>query len=124
MIYALTAVIAILAIFLILIVLAQDSKSGALSSNFGGSQLMGVKRTTDLLEKLTWGFMIGIMVLTMGSKFLQGGEGNEDGPSSINVDKAKSTTIPATPQPKPSVGPPASSPTDSSQPATDSGKTQ
>jgi preprotein translocase subunit SecG len=123
MIYALTAIIAILAVFLILIVLAQDSKSGALSSNFGGSQLMGVKRTTDLLEKLTWGFMIGIMVLTMGSKFLQGGEANEDGPSSLNVEKAKSTTIPAAPQ-KPSVGPTPPSGADSSKSAPDSGKAE
>ncbi len=113
MIYALTAVIAILAILMILIVLAQDSKSGALSSNFGASQLMGVKRTTDLLEKLTWGFMIGIMVLTMGSKFLQGGEAEQEGPSSLNVEKAKSTTLPAAPQ-KPAVGPAAPAGTDSS----------
>jgi preprotein translocase subunit SecG len=112
MIYALTAVIAILAVLMILIVLAQDSKSGALSSNFGASQLMGVKRTTDLLEKLTWGFMIGIMVLTMGSKFLQGGEADGDAPSSLNVEKAKSTNLPAPPQ-KPAVGPAPSSGTDS-----------
>jgi preprotein translocase subunit SecG len=108
MIYALTAVIAILAVLMVLIVLAQDSKSGALSSNFGASQLMGVKRTTDLLEKLTWGFMIGIMVLTMGSKFLQGGEADQEGPSTLNVKKAKNTALPATPQ-KPAVGPAPSS---------------
>ncbi len=112
MIYAVTAVIAILAILMILIVLAQDSKSGALSGSFGASQLMGVKRTTDLLEKLTWGFMIGIMVLTMGSKFLQSGDSDEEGPSSINVEKAKSTNIPAAPQ-KPAVGPAPSSGADS-----------
>ncbi len=115
MIYALTAVIAILAVLMILIVLAQDSKSGALSSNFGASQLMGVKRTTDLLEKLTWGFMIGIMVLTMGSKFLQGGEADQEGPSSLNVEKAKSTTLPAAPQ-KPAIGPAPSSGGDSVKP--------
>jgi preprotein translocase subunit SecG len=113
MIYALTAVIAILAVLMILIVLAQDSKSGALSSNFGASQLMGVKRTTDLLEKLTWGFMIGIMVLTMGSKFLQGGDADEDAPGSLNVEKAKSVTVPAAP--KPSVGPTPSTGNDSSK---------
>jgi preprotein translocase subunit SecG len=112
MIYALTAIIAIIAILMILIVLAQDSKSGALSSNFGASQVMGVKRTTDVLEKLTWGFMIGIMVLTMGSKFIQGGEDSEQGPSSINVEKAKSSaSAPEKKQQPPAVGP-ASSGTD------------
>jgi len=90
MIFALVAVIAILSVLMILIVLAQDSKSGALSSNFGASQVMGVKRTTDLLEKLTWGFMIGIMVLTMSSKFVQGTEEVSDAPASINVERAKS----------------------------------
>jgi preprotein translocase subunit SecG len=106
MIFALVAVIAILAVLMILIVLAQDSKSGALSSNFGASQVMGVKRTTDLLEKLTWGFMIGIMVLTMSSKFIQGSEEVSDSPTSINVEKAKSKPTAAQPAtPKQEVGP-------------------
>jgi len=103
MIFALVAVIAILAVFLILVVLAQDSKSGALSSNFGASQVMGVKRTTDLLEKLTWGLMIGIMVLAMSSKFITGNAADVEGPNSINVEKAKSK--PAAPAPSQNLNP-------------------
>jgi len=90
MVFALVALIAILAVFLVLVVLAQDSKSGALSNNFGASQVMGVKRTTDLLEKLTWGLMIGIMVLAMSSKFITGTDIEAEGPTSVNVEKAKS----------------------------------
>jgi preprotein translocase subunit SecG len=90
MIFALIAIVAILAVLMVLIILAQDSKSGALSSNFGASQVMGVKRTTDLLEKLTWGLMIAIMVLTMSSKFLIGLGEETDGPSSKAVERAKS----------------------------------
>lgn len=93
MIFALVAVIAILAVLLVLIVLAQDSKSGALSSNFGSAQVMGVKRTSDLLEKLTWGFMIGIMVLAMSTKFIVESGADAEGPNSINVERAKSAPV-------------------------------
>ena len=67
---ALISVIIFLCVLLVLVVLSQTSKGGGLSSPFGGdgtSQLMGVKRTGDLLEKLTWGFAIGIIVLTLAS---------------------------------------------------------
>ena len=38
-----------------LIVLVQNSKGGGLVSNFGGAnQMMGVRQTTDFLEKGTW----------------------------------------------------------------------
>ena len=52
-------VIIFLSLLLILVVLAQNPKGGGLSSQFGGagvSQVMGVKKTGDLLEKLTWWF--------------------------------------------------------------------
>jgi len=59
--------IIIAAVFLVLVVLAQNPKGGG-ASNFGGAgsnQLIGVKKTGDLLEKLTWGFAIGIIVLCL-----------------------------------------------------------
>ncbi|MFN6944756.1 MAG: preprotein translocase subunit SecG [Cytophagaceae bacterium] len=67
MIIALTILIIVVAILLVLIVLAQNSKGGGLSSTFGGgaSQLIGVKKTGDALEKVTWGLAIGVLVLTM-----------------------------------------------------------
>ena len=63
--------ILISAVLLILVVLAQNPKGGGLSSQFGGSgasNIIGVKKTSDLLEKLTWGFAITIVVLSLGSK--------------------------------------------------------
>jgi preprotein translocase subunit SecG len=69
------------AVLLVLIILAQNSKGGGLSSQFGGSgasNLIGVKKTSDLLEKLTWGFAIAIMVLTMTSSMLLHKTGVED----------------------------------------------
>ena len=43
-------------VLLVLIILIQNPKGGGLSSTFGGgaNQMMGVKRTTDFLEKTTW----------------------------------------------------------------------
>lgn len=52
---ALTILIFIIALVLILIVLVQNSKGGGLASGFSASnQVMGVRKTTDFLEKATW----------------------------------------------------------------------
>jgi preprotein translocase subunit SecG len=45
----------IICALLIMIVLVQNSKGGGLASNFSASnQYMGVRKTTDFLEKATW----------------------------------------------------------------------
>ena len=57
-------------VLLILVILAQNSKGGGLTSQFGGSgasNMIGVKKTGDLLEKLTWGFIIAIFVLSIAT---------------------------------------------------------
>src|SRR5688500_17838977 len=67
---ALVSIIIFICVLLVLVVLAQNSKGGGLSGQFGGagaSQLIGVKRTGDLLEKLTWGFAISLVVLTLAT---------------------------------------------------------
>ena len=69
------------AVLLVLVILAQNSKGGGLTSQFGGSaasNIIGVKKTGDLLEKLTWGFVIAIMVLSMSTSFITP---NTQGPS-------------------------------------------
>lgn len=59
----LTICIVVVAIILILIVLVQNSKGGGLDSQFSASnQIMGVRRTTDFLEKATW-TLIGVIVV-------------------------------------------------------------
>jgi preprotein translocase subunit SecG len=71
--YTLFIILAIVcAILLVLVVLAQNSKGGGLSSQFGGSgasNLIGVKKTGDVLERLTWGFAIAIMVFSLATNF-------------------------------------------------------
>lgn len=63
--YILCIVLIIIAsILLILAVLAQNPKSG-MAANFGASnQVMGVRQTTDFLEKSTWTLAIAILVLS------------------------------------------------------------
>lgn len=64
--YAFVSVLVILAsILLILIVLVQNSKGGGLASNFASSnQVMGVRKTTDFLEKATWTLAGALLVLS------------------------------------------------------------
>ena len=68
-------------LFIILIVLAslllsffvliQNPKGGGLSAGFsGGANLIGVKRTGDILEKGTWIFAIALMVFSIGLNVL------------------------------------------------------
>jgi preprotein translocase subunit SecG len=62
----------IVCVLLILIVLVQNSKGGGLASNFQSSnQIMGVRKTTDFLEKATWILAGALLVLSiMGSAFI------------------------------------------------------
>ncbi|MBP7497105.1 MAG: preprotein translocase subunit SecG [Bacteroidales bacterium] len=61
-----TVLILVASIFLILIVLVQNPKGGGLSSTFASSnQIMGVKRTSDFIEKATWTFVVVLLVLSL-----------------------------------------------------------
>ena len=58
--------ILIAAVLLILIVLIQNSKGGGLASGFSSSnQIMGVRKTTDFLEKATWTLAGTVVVLSI-----------------------------------------------------------
>ena len=72
MFVALICLIIFICVLLVLVVLSQNSKGGGLSNQFGAgsSNLIGVKRTGDLLEKLTWGLGIALVVLALGSNMI------------------------------------------------------
>ena len=81
---------------LILVVLAQNSKGGGVSSQFGGSstsQIMGVKKTGDLLERITWGFAIALMVLTLATNFMVEDNIQTEGFTSPNVEEAQESGV-------------------------------
>ncbi len=95
-----TILAVIVCIFLILIVLIQNPKGGGLASNFAGStQVMGVKRTGDFLEKTTWGLalsLIGFSLLL--SVFINRGDTGEiQGESAIQKQIENSSTPAASP---------------------------
>ena len=63
-----------------LFILIQNPKGGGLAGNIAGfnTQFMGVKQTTDVLEKGTWTMAIVIALLCLCSAFFIGsGSGSE-----------------------------------------------
>lgn len=86
----------IVAVLLILIVLMQNSKGGGLSSQFGGSgaqQVIGVKKTTDILEKATWVFIVALIVFSLSSSLMIN-RGNGTDFVNPNVDAAQQSATP------------------------------
>jgi preprotein translocase subunit SecG len=67
MLYTLISVIIlIVCLFLMMVVLVQNSKGGGLANNFAGSnQVMGVRRTTDFLEKASWTLAVMLLVFSI-----------------------------------------------------------
>lgn len=58
--------IVVAAILMICIVLIQESKGGGLSTGFAsGNAVLGVRKTTDFIEKATWGLAIAMVVLSV-----------------------------------------------------------
>ena len=72
----LTVLIILAAILLIVVVLLQSGKGEGLASNFvAGNQTFGVRQTADILEKITWGLVTFIIVLSIISSFTTGTSG-------------------------------------------------
>ncbi len=82
----------IVSVLLVLVVLAQNPKGGGLNTQFGGggaSQLMGVQRTGDLLERLTWILAVALMVLALAGYVVNGSRAQSTQMRSVNVEAAK-----------------------------------
>jgi preprotein translocase subunit SecG len=71
MIYLFLVLIIITSVAIALFILIQNPKGGGLAGNIAGfnSQFMGVKQTTDVLEKGTWVMAIAIALLCLFSAF-------------------------------------------------------
>lgn len=100
--YIVSILILITCILLVLIVLVQNSKGGGLSSTFASSnQVMGVRKTTDFLEKATWTLAAVLIVLCLASTAIST-QGTEGGTETISSRKAEEgATAPAAPAPTP-----------------------
>lgn len=68
----LTVLLIIVSLFILAIVLVQNPKGGgAMGSAFGSaaSNIIGVQKAGDTLERLTWGAAILLLILAVGSTF-------------------------------------------------------
>lgn len=71
MYYLLIGLIVLAAVLMCFVVLVQNSKGGGLSSSFAASnQIMGVRKTTEFIEKLTWGLAVFMVVLSIATSYL------------------------------------------------------
>jgi len=92
MIGIISALIILSSILLILVVLVQNSKGGGLSSTFASSnQVMGVRKTTDFLEKSTWTLVSVLVALSLIYTAVDKGS-SSSGKSSIVQEKAETAT--------------------------------
>lgn len=116
--FTLILILLVIVSFLLgVVVLVQNSKGGGLSAGFSASnQIMGVRKTTDFLEKLTWGFAISMLVLAMVGNFVLP-KNAATGNSSIIEEQiqnapapAPAPAAPAAPAPGGTTPPPAPAP--------------
>lgn len=93
--FTLLVVLAIItATLLILVVFVQSSKKEGLGSSLGStgaSQLIGIQKTGDLLEQLTWGLIISLFTLSLATAiFLKRGHGL---PTSPNLERVQERSL-------------------------------
>lgn len=86
MITALTILIALNCLLLMAVVLIQNPKGGGIDSTFGGggaNQMLGAAKSTDFIEKLTWGLAIALFVLCIITAILV--TNSHDAANNINL---------------------------------------
>ena len=67
----LVGLIVLASVLMCFVVLIQNSKGGGLASSFASSnQIMGVRKTTDFIEKLTWGLAVFMVVLSVAAAYV------------------------------------------------------
>lgn len=96
------ALILIASVLIILAVLVQSPKSG-MAANFGASnQVMGVRETSDFLEKFTWTMAAAIVVLSLTATLVmdRGNSGSQalDDVKAVQEHVLDSQTAPVVPQ--------------------------
>lgn len=97
--YTLLVILAVItAILLALVVLVQESKGGGLASNVSGANsVLGVRKTTDFIEKATW-TLAGILVcLSVATSFFDNQEVAD--PTEVVTNMKATTPTPSVPAP-------------------------
>ncbi|MCF0183167.1 MAG: preprotein translocase subunit SecG [Bacteroidaceae bacterium] len=91
--------IAIASVLMCIVVLLQESKGGGLASSFSGyNQIMGVRKTTDFIEKVTWGLAIIMVVLSIiSTAFVPTAQTEKSVIDNIEVPATSADNIPSIP---------------------------
>jgi len=95
-----TILIVIASILLSLIILVQNPKGGGLGSAFGGANPQmfgGVKKTTDFLDKSTWGLAIALIVLVIGMNMFNTTTNKAQSEESSLIDGVEENITPTVP---------------------------
>lgn len=75
----------VVSIFMVIIVLVQKSKGGGLNQSFASqTQIMGVRKSTDFVEKATWYLASAIFVLALASAALIPSNSEVNGDSGLD----------------------------------------
>ena len=80
MLTGMVILIALVCVLLMATVLIQNPKGGGVDSTFGGNsanQMLGAARSTDFIEKLTWGLAFALFALCIITSLMVGGTGAE-----------------------------------------------
>lgn len=86
-------------VLLTLVVLIQNPKGGGIAANFvAPNQIMGVKRSTDVVEKATWILAVVLISLSLLSNFFRSNEEGANVQQSRVKDAIESATIPTATQ--------------------------
>ena len=107
----LSILIVIACVLLIGVVLIQKSKGGGLASDYqGGNQFLGYRKTTDFVEKATWGLAIFICIISIFASFaIRGNHYNHSAiaPATQQTTAPAATETPAAEIPAPAPAMPA-----------------
>ena len=94
----LTVFVVIASVLVTIVVLLQNSKGGGLASNFvAGNQTFGVRKTADILEKITWGLVAFIFVFSIVTTFTTTGSGKNEIDITDKVENAATEQVPEFP---------------------------
>lgn len=97
--YTLFVILAVItAVLLTIVVLIQESKGGGLASNVSSANsVLGVRKTTDFVEKATWTLAALLVVFSVATSFFV--HQNTDGTFDVNNIKtaAPASAAPAAP---------------------------
>lgn len=101
MVYLISVLVIIVCVLLVLIVLIQNPKGGLDSAFSTNNQVMGVRKTTDFLEKATWTMGIALVVLSIASSAYTSSANaptdDEGGAQSKMMEQIDETALPSAP---------------------------